>query len=196
MKILYINFLASICFLQMLISCHEKLPESKALAYEVKKRKIGRIKPLEIVDETKRLGVAIVQQTDSAWWSQLQQELLLQKDSIHSEACKVLNIKFKNYNLNDVSITKYGNANIFENIAVVQERQLFDAYLFNAANQLPLTDNVQKVGDSIMLYTQPIIFDRKKCNGCHVINGESKFAGMWSVRMRKKLIIENIWLNN
>ena len=161
MKFLFIKFLAGICFFQMLISCHEKLPESKALAFEVKKRKIGRIKPLEIVDETKRLGVAILQQTDSLWWVALQQELLLHNDSIHSKACKFLNKKFKNYPLSDVSITKYGITNIFANIALLQERQLFDAYLFNVANQLSLTDNVQKVGDSIMLYTQPIIFKKK-----------------------------------
>ena len=196
MKILFIKFLVSVCFFQILISCHEKLADSKELAFAVKKRKIGRIKPLEIVDETKRLGDAIVHQTDSLWLSQLQKELLLHNDSIHSRACKVLSKKFKNYNLSEVAITKYGNVTISSNLALLTERQIFDAYLFNYSNQLSLTDNVQKVGDSIMLYTKPIIFNKEKCSSCHFIIGKNEFAGMWSVRIRKKLIIENIWLNN
>ncbi len=196
MKLLFIKLLCVFMLSQIFVSCHEKLPESKALATEVKKRKIGRIKPLQIVNETKRLGVSIVQQTDSIWWARLKQELALQKDSTQSEACNMVLQRFKNYEVKDVTISKFGNSTIQTNAAIKQEQQLFDAYQYNADHQLILADNVQKVGDSIMLYTQPITFTNEKCRSCHVFDNQSSFAGMWSVRMRKRLIVENIWLNN
>lgn len=176
-------------------ACHEQLEESKALAEQVKKRKIGKIKPLEILEETKRLGTLIVQESEAIWMKNLLQEVNEKKDSTRSTSCKILLMSVDSIKSNDILISKWGTQNIKLGIATGQEEQLLEAYFYNSDHKLPLTENIQKIGDSLMLYTEPITYHLNQCSSCHQSIVENQFAGMWSVKLRKKNIIENIWLN-
>ncbi len=74
------------------------------------------------------------------------------------------------------------------------ERQVWDAYLYNVENQLPLDDNVQKIGDEHFLYTRPLTMSpelRKQLPGAEPTQ-ENDFLGMWSIKLAKKEIIRDM----
>lgn len=179
----------------LLCSCYERLPESKEIAAEAKRRKIGRIKPADILEETNRLGELIISETDSTWKLELDKEIDSKVTMQNSSACIIELQPFRNKSLNDFSISKWGIKNAKSNKSIIKEREILDAYLYNVAKKLPIESNIQKLGDTVLLFTQPIYFDKSKCKNCHSSNKTTDFAGMWSVSMSKKKIVENIWLN-
>lgn len=189
----YILFIIGI--MTFIGACHEQLPESKALAEQVKKRKIGKIKPLEIVEETKRMGTLIVQESEENWIKNILQEVNEKKDSASSTACKIILKSVDCLKSNSPIISKWSVRNIKSGQTISQEEQLLEAYFYNSDHKINLTENIQKIGDSLMLYTKPITYNIKQCSSCHKSLSENQFAGMWSVRLSKKKIIENIWLN-
>jgi hypothetical protein len=75
-----------------------------------------------------------------------------------------------------------------------KERQIWEAYLYNVENDLPLNDNVQKIGDEAFLYTRPFMADEAFLSENPSVKIASKkgFIGMWSVRIDKKLLIQSM----
>ncbi|MFP4293777.1 MAG: hypothetical protein ACLFQ0_19260 [Cyclobacteriaceae bacterium] len=74
------------------------------------------------------------------------------------------------------------------------ERQIWEAYLYNVENDLPLNDNVQRLGEDNFLYTRPVRLDvelRKKLPGTET-KAEDAFLGMWVVRFSKKALIQSL----
>lgn len=93
------------------------------------------------------------------------------------------------------------------------ERQLLEAYQYNKENQLPLEENVQRIGETHFLYTQPILIHQPLCLSCHGKAGEEiaaeslqlldslypndrargyqmgDFRGIWSIRLSRKELV-------
>lgn len=189
-KLLFLSFP-----ILLLSSCYERLPESKEIAAEAKRRKIGRIKPADILEETNRLGKLIISATDSVWNLNLDKEIDSKTTRQNSSACIIELQPFRNKSLEDFSISKWGIENIKYSKSNIKEKEIFEAYVYNVLNKMPIASNIQKLGDTVLLYTQPIYFDKSKCKNCHTSGKTTDFAGMWSVSMSKKKIVENIWLN-
>lgn len=179
----------------LLPSCYERLPESKEIAAEAKRRKIGRIKPADILEEADRLAKLIISETDSIWKLNLEQEIENKTNIKNSTACKIQFYPFRKKHIQDFAISKWGVENIKTNKATSKEQEILDAYSYNVANKISLASNIQKLGDTVLIYTEPIYFDKSNCKNCHTAAKPTDFAGMWSVSMSKKKIVENIWLN-
>jgi hypothetical protein len=60
-----------------------------------------------------------------------------------------------------------------------KEKQLWQAYQYNAEKELDLTDNLQKIDNEAIIYTSPI-----------TLNGQ--LVGMWTVVLNKKEIVKNL----
>jgi hypothetical protein len=56
-------------------------------------------------------------------------------------------------------------------------KQVWTAYQESLKNNLPVGDNLQKMGDTLMLYTVPV-------------QNEGRFVGMWSIVMDKREVIK------
>lgn len=93
------------------------------------------------------------------------------------------------------------------------EQQLLEAYQYNAEEGLPLEDNVQGIDQQYLLYTKPIVLGNELCLNCHGEAGKDirpetlqqidslypndqargyskgEVRGMWSIRFRKKDIV-------
>ena len=195
MNLKYITAIGKLLILIFLLSCNESLPDSRAIATENKKRKIGRIKPMEIVEESERLGKKILTSTDSIWQNNIEKEILQNIDSAHSKGCRIFDSPYKDVALSEISVTKWGRTNIKSPMLLTKEKELFDAYEYSHGRQSNTSANVQKSGDTLFIYSTPLTFNSSECIRCHSSNKVGQFAGMLSSRISKKKVIENIWLN-
>jgi hypothetical protein len=97
-----------------------------------------------------------------------------------------------------------------------KERQVLDAYLYNAENKLEQRPNVQRLGDQALLYTSPILLQETVCLRCHgeagkditpgdfqklttrykldsLVNRQANdLLGMWRIFFNKKKMIQNL----
>lgn len=93
------------------------------------------------------------------------------------------------------------------------EKQLLEAYQYNKENKLSLEENVQRIGETYLLYTQPIFINKPLCLNCHGKAGEEiateslqlldslypndkargyqmgDFRGIWSIRLSRKELV-------
>jgi hypothetical protein len=70
-----------------------------------------------------------------------------------------------------------------------KEKEVLEAYAENASKKLEMGDNIQKIGDSLFVYTSPIPYDKgvgKLCFG-----DDSGFA-IWSIILRKAEVVKSI----
>lgn len=81
------------------------------------------------------------------------------------------------------------------------EGQILKAYLYNVERNLEINHNVQRIDDESYLYTKPVIFNdnHKKELTAHqqpisdtVSSDTARFLGMWSIKLSKKEIIQNM----
>jgi len=61
------------------------------------------------------------------------------------------------------------------------EQQLIDAYLNSMLSGVPLQDNVQKIGEDSLLYTNPVVITRA--------DSSIEIKGTWNVWMSKRQLI-------
>lgn len=61
------------------------------------------------------------------------------------------------------------------------EQQLIEAYLNSLLNGTPLQDNVQKIGEDSLLYTNPVVVTRA--------DSSIEIKGTWNIWMSKKNLI-------
>ena len=73
------------------------------------------------------------------------------------------------------------------------EQQLWSAYRYSAQKGQPLDDNVQRVGQDSLLYTQPIMLsDSLQRKLPAQLDTLGALLGMWSVMMAKKEVVLQI----
>lgn len=73
------------------------------------------------------------------------------------------------------------------------EQQLWSAYRYSAQEGQPLEDNVQRMGEDSLLYTQPItLSDSLQQKLSAQPNTLEALLGMWSVTMAKKEVVLQI----
>ena len=73
------------------------------------------------------------------------------------------------------------------------EQQLWSAYRYSAQEGQPLEDNVQRVGEDSLLYTQPItLSDSLQRKLPAQPDTLEALLGMWSVMMAKKEVVLQI----
>ena len=61
------------------------------------------------------------------------------------------------------------------------EQQLIDAYLNSLLSGVPLQDNVQKIGEDSLLYTNPVVITRA--------DSSIEIKGTWNIWMSKRELI-------
>jgi len=201
-----------------LFSCNPKRIDTAELADEMKDRRVRKISQAKIVETAQKKGGLAVSAIDKAFRNKIEKELSgAQPDS----AYKFCNIsKFSatdslGYILT-ASIIRHGRT-----LRTVPEEeksftfQVLDAYHYNAENKLSSEDNVQNIGETVILFTRPIVLKEKICFKCHGFQkqvgdqrlaflkrkfpnsdvweqGPDSLLGMWAVSFDKKEFIRNI----
>ena len=214
------RILTFLLFGLFLISCEEqKNMQSDELKEEMADRELKRLSEGEIMAKAKELGGEIAKISQSTLGEQL-------KKAISEEgvpgALKYCNVNA--YPLLDSLQKTYGASikraslrarNVLDEPNSI-ERQILEAYQYNIEQGIDLDENVQRLGDTAILYSKPIILNNGICLNCHgdpqneigASNSEliqelypndnaqghkmGDLRGMWSITLSKKEIIRSL----
>lgn len=168
----------------------EQQIDREAIKEEMEQREIRRVLPAEIVEEAYQRGQTLSQQALELSVEVYQPSEQNIRNLISPEA------KIKIDSLSQAEGAAIGWVDMTTDTAQLgeKERQLWEAYLYNIENKLPLNDNVQRLGDEEYLYTKPLVLDAelmKKLPGSES-QGTSNFLGMWSIRLAKKELVQSM----
>jgi hypothetical protein len=74
-----------------------------------------------------------------------------------------------------------------------KEREVYMSYRYEAEAGRQPGANLQRSGDTVLFYTQPIMLNRAKCGGCHKVagNGAAPAMGIYNIRFSKRQLIRN-----
>lgn len=194
-------------------ACNEKKVDSRRFAQEMKNRQLKRVNQGRIMEESLLKGQMIALLVDTTFKKRMNEELT--KNGA-SKAMQLCNISI--YGIKD-SLSSIYNADIKRvNKSILTtgnkfERELFDAYLYNEEQSLPMEDNLQDMKNGFILYTKPIILNQKNCISCHAEGSKDatilqkaypqsqvfnlkkgSLIGMWSISMSQQEIIKRIKL--
>lgn len=89
-----------------------------------------------------------------------------------------------------VKIQLLGPADVQNQGLAPKERELLDAYLYNAENNLPQSDNVQKLNDTLLLYNAPVPVESMICKTC--FKDQQVAFAVWRILFDKKVIIQKM----
>jgi len=89
-----------------------------------------------------------------------------------------------------VKISLLGAKDVKNPMLSAKERELIDAYLYNAQNKISQITNIQKLGDSVLIYNAPIATESVICEKCFAEDA-TKLA-VWRVRFLKSEVIRKV----
>ncbi len=155
---------------------------------EMEGYKIKRVSPTQITYQVETLGTAISQALTQDFEKQMKQ----MSKARGEEICQLKNMSLidslsKKYNL---KIRLLGQPDIGSNNDLyVKEKEVLEAYADNASKKLSMSDNIQKIGDSLFIYTSPISANKGVGKLC--FSDDSGFA-IWSIILKKAEVIKSI----
>lgn len=206
-----VQYLIILFVLFFAFACNEKRVDSRRFAQEMKNRQLKRVNQGAIMEESLLKGQMMVSLIDTTFKKRLQEELLKNGPTKAMQLCNI-NI----YGIKD-SLASLYHADIKRvNKGILtsgnkEERALFDAYLYNEEQNLPMDDNLQDMKNGFVLYTKPIILNQQNCISCHAAGSKvadvllkaypasivfnlkkGSLMGMWSLNMSQQEIIKRM----
>ncbi|MES2730807.1 MAG: DUF3365 domain-containing protein [Bacteroidota bacterium] len=197
----------------------EKSVDTKAMADEVKNREIKHITQAQLDETANEWGNHVAQTAQKDLAEVLTAALAKYPLEEAAAFCRVKSL-YKADSLSQSYKALLNRSSLRElnkpTKLTETERQVLDAYLYNAENKLPQRPNVQRLEDKYLLYTTPIVLDNPLCFRCHgevgenltsidqrklmtrykldslVNRKENSLLGMWRIAFEKKEMIKRI----
>lgn len=193
-----------------LIGCEGEV-DTRGVASQLKDRKIRKITDSQVLSAAEAEAALLLQSVDSIWKAKLA------KRKEHEISACNLDTVFESIRTNhNVVIERIGLNPIAEKAKGDSiQRQLLDAYLYNAEQKLPMRSNTQRLATKRIIYTAPIVINSDECLKCHgdikVVPGNTatsigktystskpqnfkkdSIIGMWSITFLKKDLVRKI----
>lgn len=142
----------------------------EALEEEMRNREPKKLSEAQIFQEAGLQGAAIADKAG-------QQLITSLKEAVAKQGIKSA-IEFCNIYALPLTESAAGNKNTIvkrtslqlrnpQNKPTETEKQLLEAYAYNAEQGMPMEPNVQRIDQEYLLYTRPIIINRELCLQCH-----------------------------
>ncbi|PWJ60040.1 hypothetical protein CLV98_101215 [Dyadobacter jejuensis] len=181
------NLPLSLGLLLLLGACNAKrLDNTKELSKEIKASQIKRVTNTQLIYTVDEWGKKI---------AQIAQKSLAKELEAHPEKaatlCKNLNsipvlaALAKEYG---VRMSLWSTADLHNPDLLPKELEMLKAYQYAALNNPTDKDNIQTLGDSLLLYNAPVPTDHPICNSC---TPDDHFA-LWALVFDKKQIIRKL----
>ncbi|CAH0996853.1 hypothetical protein EMA8858_02988 [Emticicia aquatica] len=171
------------------IACNfERLENSSDIKDHMDDYKVKRVTPTQIAYQVEAMGGEI----SKALTIDFAKQMANVSSARGEELCQLKNMTLidslsETYGL---KIRLLGQPDIGSNKSLyAKEKEVLEAYAENASKKLEMGDNIQKIGDSLFVYTSPIPYDKgvgKLCFG-----DDSGFA-IWSIILRKAEVVKSI----
>lgn len=160
---------------------------SKEAVEKMKSMQIKRVTTQQVVSIVDDWGERIVKK---AQW-QLEKTLSQQKMNL-VQTCQLEGVPEIDSleKLYAVEITLLGAKDTQNPSLSAKEREVLDAYLYNAENKISQITNIQKLGDSVLIYNSPIAVKSPICQKCFA--EDATHLAVWRVRFRKSEVIRKV----
>lgn len=216
------GFFWSILTISVLAACDsgsQRRINQDALREEMRNREPKKLSEAQITAEAYRQGNLIAEAAQASLLEKLSKHIKNGGVPAAIEYCQVQALP-----LTDSLSKQYGatirrsslNLRNPANAPQELEKQLLEAYQYNNENNLPLEDNVQRLGQEAFLYTKPILISSPLCLNCHGGAGEEigtktlslldslypgdqargyavgDLRGIWSIRLTRKELVNTL----
>lgn len=179
-------FLSALTF----ASCNtdNRIKQTSALKQEMNSAEIKRVTNPQLIATVDEWGKEVVATARKALENELarnpQQAGMLCQDLRKVPLIAALDRDY------GVKIQLLGPADVKNPKLAPKERELLDAYLYNAENNLPQSDNVQKLNDTLLLYNAPVPVESVICKTC--FKDQQVAFAVWRVLFDKKEVIQKM----
>ena len=182
-----IHFISYIILITSILACNldNRVGNSKALVEEMNNRKIKRVTGSQMATIIDDWGKRIVKKSQ-----QIVDKALLNQPQKSVEYCALKNLteidslrQKYGVTINLLTTKDLKNTNLSP-----KEAEVLEAYLYNAKNNLPPTSNIQKLGDSVLIYNAPAPITSNTCKVCAT---ESNLV-LWRVKFIKQNVIKKV----
>jgi len=173
----------------LLVSCapEDRVRQTPALRQQMSDMKIKRITNADMVETVNTLGERIS--------ATVQKELM---DTLRHHQATAVEIprlcRLQNLPRTKAIQEKYGvtiqllsGADVQNKTLAPKEREVLDAYLYNAEQKLPQISNIQKINDTLFIYNAAVPTDSLICQTCF---GQQKTPlAVWRIMFPKQAVI-------
>ena len=143
--------------------------DSRKVAEEMRSRKLKRVSAARVIEHTLAEGIEVTRQLDSTLLQRLQ-AALAQTDLVRAAAvCNPQALSAgtleKSYavRIRRLALRADGGKLALSD----KQRQIWEAYRYNAQQNLPMDANVQRDGQNYLLCTTPVLLANATCLQCH-----------------------------
>jgi hypothetical protein len=183
------SFAYTVAVLAILSGCQAKrLENTKELSREIKASQIKRVTNTQLIYTIDEWGKKISKITEKT----LEKELAANPEK-GTAYCKdlsqipLISAMEKEYG---VHIQLLGEADITNKDLNPKEKELLEAYLYSAKAKAAVTDNVQQLNDTLIVYNVPATAESSVCKTC-MPTQETPFA-VWRLLFNKKDMIRKL----
>ncbi|MDQ6477735.1 hypothetical protein [Dyadobacter sp. LHD-138] len=170
-----------------LAGCNNKrLENTKELSSEIKASKIVRVTNTQLIYTVDEWGKKISKLAQKSL-----DEALTKNPEKAGELCEnpsqiaIIGALEKEYG---VKISLLGAGDTKNPMLDKKEQELLEAYLYSAKNNTPLSDNVQPLNDTLVVYNVPA--DPKICKAC--LGAQTPSFALWRLLFDKKEILRKV----
>jgi hypothetical protein len=89
-----------------------------------------------------------------------------------------------------VEIDLLGTKDVTNPSLSVKEQQILDAYVYNAENKISQIPNIQKLGDTALVYNAPIPLQSSICYKCFA--EDATHLAVWRVKFKRNEVIRKV----
>jgi integral membrane protein len=163
--------ITTVLVLMMFAACTPQERKSREFIAEgMKDRKIKRVTDVQLLTAATDIGKQSVVKLN---------EMLLPKIDISKSFDCSLASYFQKDSIKFMYVKEFRLVCQASQTKYDKEKQVFEAYSYNSANDKEFTDNIQKIDGEAIIYTSAF-----------TMNG--KFIGMWTIVLDKKELVKNI----
>ncbi|WP_031528907.1 hypothetical protein [Dyadobacter crusticola] len=174
----------------LLAACNSnnRIEQTKELKSEIKSVEIKRVTNTQLVYSANEWGKKIAQITEKSLRKELENDPANGKQLCEAlDQIPVVAALQKEYG---VKIELLGASDLNNARLDPKERELLSAYLYSAKNKAEAGDNLQRLGDTLMVYNAPVAVESPVCKTCSD-NPAQPFA-VWRLLFNKKDIIRKL----
>lgn len=174
----------------LLLSCNpERVKYTKELKQEMADKKIKRITNADLVETVDAFGERITAVIQKELTTQLQQT---SDPAERAKLCQLQNLPRTSAieNRYAIDIRLLSGADVPDKALDPKEREVLDAYLYNAEQKLPQISNIQKVGDTLYVYNAAVPTDNIICQTC--FGTQETPLAVWRLVFPKREIVRRM----
>ena len=184
------TILSAFFFSIILVACNpERVKYTRELKQEMADKKIKRITNVDLVETVDTFGERITVVIQKELATQLQKTT---DPAERAKLCQLQNLP-RTKAIADrygVAIQLLSGADVSAKSLNSKEREVLDAYLYNAEKKLPQISNIQKINDMLYVYNAAVPTENVICKTC--FGDQNTPLAVWRLAFSKREIVRRM----